>query len=208
MPSAIELIAERLPRVTMEDVRRFADIVEIRDPGAFAAELQMFVHERVESLALPSSMDPEALDQVLKGKSAALRVESSWVPTETDIQRGRAALLEVFRQPDNLPIAAFARLAHKSRQQIYKDIHARRLLVLSVGPRGQRLPDWQLDPVKQKLTEIVLQGSSGIDNWTVYRAMSEPLESLSGRSPVDVVTQASIQQMAATVFNVLGVHAD
>lgn len=208
MPSAIELIAERLPRVTMEDVRRFADIVEIRDPGAFAAELQMFVHERVESLALPSSMDPEALDQVLKGKSAALRAESSWVPTETDIQRGRAALLEVFGQPDNLPIAAFARLAHKSRQQIYKDIHARRLLVLSVGPRGQRLPDWQLDPVKQQLTEIVLQGSSGIDNWTVYRAMSEPLESLSGRSPVDVVTQASIQQMAATVFNVLGVHAD
>ncbi|MDO4682929.1 MAG: integrase [Lautropia sp.] len=208
MPSPIELIAERLPRVTVEDVRRFADIVEIRDPGAFAAELQMFVHERVESLALPSSTDAEALNQVLTGKSAALRAESSWFPTETDIQRGRAALLETFEQPDNLPIAAFARLANKSRQQIYKDILARRLLALSVGPRGQRLPDWQLDPVKQQLTETVLQRCEAVDNWTLYRAMSEPLESLGGRSPVDAVTQASIEQMAATVFNVLGVHAD
>ncbi len=31
MPTAIEFIADRLPRVTVEDVRRFADTVEIRD---------------------------------------------------------------------------------------------------------------------------------------------------------------------------------
>jgi hypothetical protein len=45
MPTAIEFIADRLPRVTVEDVRRFADTVEIRDATAFAAELQAFVHE-------------------------------------------------------------------------------------------------------------------------------------------------------------------
>ena len=31
MTTAIEFIADRLPRVTEEDVRRFADTVEIRD---------------------------------------------------------------------------------------------------------------------------------------------------------------------------------
>jgi len=29
--------------------------------------------------------------------------------------------------------------------RIYEDIDARRLLALIVGPRGQKLPDWQLD---------------------------------------------------------------
>jgi hypothetical protein len=56
-----------------------------------------------------------------------------------------------------------------------------------VGPRGQKLPDWQLDPVKQQLTQTVLQEVEGIDNWTIYRAVSEPLESLGGRAPVDAV---------------------
>lgn len=37
MPTAIEFIADRLPRVTVEDVRRFADTVEIRDARGFAA---------------------------------------------------------------------------------------------------------------------------------------------------------------------------
>jgi len=43
MPTAIEFIADRLPRVTVEDVRRFADTVEIRNAPAFAAELQAFI---------------------------------------------------------------------------------------------------------------------------------------------------------------------
>ena len=39
-------------------------------------------------------------------------------------------LLETFNQPHNLPPAEFAKLADKSRQQIYKDIDAGRLLAL------------------------------------------------------------------------------
>ncbi len=49
-------------------------------------------------------------------------------------------LLETFNQPHNLPPAEYAKLADKSRQQIYKDILARRLLALNVGPRGQNCP--------------------------------------------------------------------
>ena len=115
-------------------------------------------------------------------------------------------LLEAFNQPHNLPPTEFAKLADKSRQQIYKDILARRLLALNVGPRGQKPPDWQLDPVKQQLTQTVLQEVEGIDHWTIYRAPSEPLEGLGGRSPVDAVTHGTIDDVAEAVFNVLGVQ--
>jgi len=80
------------------------------------------------------------------------------------------------------------------------------LLALNVGRRGQKLPDWQLDPIKQALTRAVLQGAPDVDNWTLYRALSEPLEGLGGRSPVEAVTADSIAEASRVVFNVLGLH--
>ena len=115
-------------------------------------------------------------------------------------------MLEAYDRPHNLPLPEFSRLANKVRQQIYKDIDAGRLLALNVGPRGRKLPDWQLDPVKQQLTQAVLQRASGVDAWTLYRALSEPLEGLEGRSPAEAVTEDSIDAVARAVFNVLGVH--
>lgn len=206
MSNVIVFIADRLPHVTEEDVRRFADTVEIRDAMAFAAELQAFVHERVEAVQLPAKLEVEMVEQTLVRKAAALRADTRWTANETDFQRGRAVLLDAFGQPHNLLIPEFAKLAHKSRQQIYKDILARRLLALNVGPRGQKLPDWQLDPVKRQLTQAVLQEVEGIDNWTIYRALSEPLEGLGGRSPVDAVAPGLIDDVAEAVFNVLGVQ--
>ena len=204
MPKTLEYIADHLPKVTVDEVRRFSDTVEIRDAQAFAAELEAFVQERLESIDLPSSMEieVETVEQTLARKAAALRADTRWTPRETEIQRGRAAVLEAFDQPHNLPLPDFARLANKSRQQIYKDIEARRLLALNVGPRGRRLPDWQLDPVKQQLTQIVLQAAPEVDTWTLYRALSEPLEGLAGRSPVEAVTADSIDAVAKAVSNV------
>ncbi|MBP6778960.1 MAG: integrase, partial [Ottowia sp.] len=43
-------------------------------------------------------------------------------------------------------------------------------------------------------------------HWTIYRALSEPLEGLGGRSPVDAVTHGTIDDVAEAVFNVLGVQ--
>lgn len=208
MPKTLEYIADHLPKVTVDEVRRFSDTVEVRDAQAFAAELEAFVQERLESIDLPSSMEVEVetVEQTLARKAAALRADTRWAPRETEIQRGRAAVLEAFDQPHNLPLPDFARLANKSRQQIYKDIEARRLLALNVGPRGRRLPDWQLDPVTQRLTQIVLQAAPEVDAWTLYRALSEPLEGLAGRSPVEAVTADSVDAVAKAVFNVLGVH--
>jgi hypothetical protein len=211
MSNILDVIADHLPRVTEEDVvQRFSGTVEILDARAFAAELQAFVQERIEAVELPSSVKvsvvPESLKQSMARKAAALRAERRWAPDETEIQRGRARLLAAFDQSHNLPLRDFARLANKSRQQIYKDIDARRLLALNVGPRRQKLPDWQLDPVKQELTEAVLKGAADVDNWTLYRALSEPLEGLAGRSPVDAVMGDSIDVVSKAVFNVLGVH--
>ncbi len=63
-----------------------------------------------------------------------------------------------------------------------------------------------LDPVKQRLTQIVLRGASEVDAWTQYRALAEPLEGLAGHSPVEAVAADSIDAVAKAVFNVLGVH--
>jgi hypothetical protein len=206
MTATLAYITDHLPRVTAKDLRRFSTSAKIQDTRAFVAELQAFVHERVEAVKLPTSLEVPMMEQSLARKAAALRTSTRWVPGETDIQRGRAALLESFEQPQNLSLPEFARLAGKSRQQIYKDIEAQRLLALNVGPRGQKLPDWQLDPVKQQLTQTVLQRGGNIDCWTLYRALSEPLEGLRGRSPVEAVTSRSIEDMARSVLNVLGVH--
>lgn len=63
---------------------------------------------------------------------------------------------------------------------------------------------WHSEP--RALTEAVLQGAVDVDDWTLYRALSEPLAGLAGRSPVDAVTADSMDEVAKAVFNVLGVH--
>ena len=198
-----------VPRITQADLSRFSDTADIRDPVAFADALQALVEERygkaVSSAPVPETAK-ESAEQVLARKAAALVAPVRWSPGETEIQRGRAALLEAFEQPHNLPLSEFARLANKSRQQIYKDIEAGRLLALNVGPRGQRLPDWQLDSVKQRLTQSVLGRAGKVDTWTMYTALSEPLEGLGGVSPVESVTAASLEDVTRAVLNVLGLH--
>lgn len=210
MPNAMRLIAGRLPRVTPDEVHRFAGTVEIRDAEAFAAELEVFMQDWLQRVELPASLEivlsPQAAKHALVVQAAALKADTRWTPGRTDIQRGREAMLEAYDRPHNLPLPEFARLANKVRQQIYKDIDARRLLALNVGSRGRKLPDWQLDPVKHRLTQTVLQSVPESDTWTLYRALSDPLEGLNGLSPVDAVTEDSIDAVAKVVFNVLGVH--
>ena len=99
MPRTLERVADRLPRVTVEDVRRFADAVEIRDARAFAAELQAFVDERMEAVQLSATLEGGAVERALVRKAAALRADTRWALNETDVQRGRVLLLEAFHQP-------------------------------------------------------------------------------------------------------------
>jgi hypothetical protein len=81
------------------------------------------------------------------------RTDQRSQPVLTDIQRERAMMLGIFEAPHNLPLVVFAKLAGKSRPQINREIEGRRLLSLAMGNRGQCIPDWQLDPVRQQFID-------------------------------------------------------
>lgn len=206
MPKTLDLTDFELPTITADDVHRFDRAARIKDPAAFAVELNELFREKVATAARAVVREERAVYFV--DKARALRAPNRWRPSATDIQRGRRALLEAFDRPDNLPLPEFARLAHKSRQQIYKDLSAnpRRLLALSVGPRKQRLPDWQLDPLRLQLTRRVLEVAGEVDAWTIYHALSNTAEGLRGRSPVNAVTPGNLGKVVAVVCNVLGLH--
>lgn len=193
------------PLVTPTEVRRFDKAVTVRDRGAFLFELDRLVREK---LAAATHVADEAtpLTETLGRKAASLRAATSWAPTAGDVQRGRAELLREFERPHNLPLADFVRLAHKSRQQIYKDIAARRLLALDVGRRGQRIPDWQLEAPGLQLTRAVLQAADDVDAWTVYRALAEPSEALGGQTPAAIANRGNVDAIAHVVLASLGVQ--
>ena len=122
----------------------------------------------------------------------------------SDIQRERAEMLATFEASSNLPLLVFARLAGKSRDQINRDIKARRLLSLSLGNRGQRIPDWQLDPLRHKLVLTVLTRSPDVDAWRLYRTLCTPHERLKGHSPIDGLTMDNFEITARVVCRALG----
>ena len=193
------------PLVTPTEVRRFDKAVTVRDRGAFLFELDRLVREKLAAAASTASETPP-LTEALRRKAESLRGAISWAPTAADVQRGRAELLREFDRPHNLPLADFVRLAHKSRQQIYKDITARRLLALDVGRRGQRIPDWQLQAPGLQLTRAVLQAADDVDAWTVYRALAEPCEALGGQTPAAIANRGNVDAIARVVLASLGVQ--
>jgi hypothetical protein len=196
------------PSVTPAEVHRFERAARINDREAFAAELNALIHEKVALVEEQGSTTSTDVAESLVQKARALRAETPWAPSATDLQRGRSALLKVFDQPQNLPLPEFAKLAHKSRQQIYKDLaaHPRRLLALSVGPRRQKLPEWQLDPVRLRLTQKVLERAEDLDDWTIFHALAEPLDALAGKSPVEAVHRSNLDAVAEMVYSVLDLH--
>lgn len=193
------------PLVTPTEVRRFDKAVTVRDRGAFLFELDRLVREKVAA-ATNVAAEATPLTETLGRKAASLRAATSWSPMTADLQRGRAELLREFERPHNLPLADFVRLAHKSRQQIYKDIAARKLLALDVGHRGQRIPDWQLEAPGLQLTRAVLQAAEDVDAWTLYRALAEPCEALGGQSPAAIANRGNVDSIVRVVLASLGVQ--
>ncbi len=205
MPKAQGAAAVNQPLVTPTEVRRFDKAVTVRDRGAFLFELDRLVREKVAA-ATSTALETPPLTRTLRRKAESLRAATSWAPTAADVQRGRAELLREFERPHNLPLADFVRLAHKSRQQVYKDIAARRLLALDIGRRGQRIPDWQLEAPGLQLTRTVLQAAEDVDAWTLYRALVEPAEALGSQSPVASVTRGNVDATVRVVLASLGVQ--
>ena len=194
-PDSLPIASARFP-ISHADLRRFGKTITVRDEPAFLAALNELVRE---CLAV-------AADR-LGSQSAALRAADAWTPPATAIQRGRAVQVDEFERPHNLSIPEFARLAGKSRQQIYKDLAARRLLAITLGARRQRLPDWQLQAPALELTRAVVAAAPGVDAWTLYLVLGEPHAALQGRSPVAAVTPGSVERIAGLVLDGLGLHA-
>lgn len=71
------------------------------------------------------------------------------------IQREREEMLATYESPNNLPVPLFGKLAGKSKDQINRELKAGKLLSISLGNRGQRVPDWQLVPLKHKLAQVL-----------------------------------------------------
>lgn len=155
-----------------------------------------------------ASNDPAA--RTVDAQVRAMHAPKRWLPSESDLVRGRQALLEEFNQPSNLPIARFAELAGKSRQQVYKDVAMSRLLALSSGTRGQRLPEWQLEERPRRLAQEVLAAASDIDAWTIYRSLTTLCDALAGKSPVEAARKprSDIRAIADMVCESLGLQLE
>ena len=70
-----------------------------------------------------------------------------------------------------------------------------KLLTLSMGNRGQRVPDWQLDPLKQELVHAVLQRVKDVGSWQLYRMLVQPREMLGGRSAIEAVSSTNLHEI-------------
>jgi hypothetical protein len=117
----------------------------------------------------------------------------------SDVQRERMELIEVFESPHNLPVAAYAKLAGKSRRWISYEIRAGNLLALNVGNRGQRVPDWHLDPHKHALIQAVLKLNRDADPWKIYHALLKPRATLGRRSAIEAVTADNLDKAIMVV---------
>lgn len=117
----------------------------------------------------------------------------------SDVQRERMELIEVFESAHNLPIAAYAKLAGKSRRWISYEVRAGNLLALNVGNRGQRVPDWHLDPNKHALIQAILKLNRDADPWRIYHALLKPRATLGRRSAIEAVTADNLDKAIMVV---------
>jgi len=100
-------------------------------------------------------------------------------------------------------VAAFAKLAGRSRDQIHREIKTGQMLAVSFGNRGRRIPDWQLDLVRRQLVQSVRQRAPALDAWNVYWALLQPCECLDGRAAADDVTGEDHQSVEDEVVRSL-----
>ncbi|KZE53898.1 hypothetical protein J3A72_001445 [Stenotrophomonas sp. PvP093] len=97
-------------------------------------------------------------------------------PKISDLQRGRLELLETFEHSENLVVAECARMVGKSRKWVTYEIQAGNLLALQFGNKGQRVPEWQMDPLNRRLVQKVIRRTPRAD-------IDLPHPSGSGRRP-------------------------
>ena len=173
--------------VHLEGVPQLGDGIDEVIPAMAPAPIQL--------VTKPGSTMP-ALSAAIQRISAV----SGPTSERSDVQRERMELLEMFNAPHNLPAAVFAEMAGKSRRWISYEIQSRRVLALSLGNQGQRVPDWHLDPLKHKLVQAVLKHSQDADSWEIYRALLKPHRMLEGSTPIVAVTSENFHEAVLAAY--------
>lgn len=186
--------------ISSDDLWRFNEVAPISDEKASLILPEQLAAERTTN-AVPPQV---TADMVARAK--ALEAPVPYRPTQAEMLRGRMLQLAELRCKSNLSIARYGALARKSRQQLYKEISARKLLAISIGRRITRVPDWQLAPAPLALTQSVLAQATHVDSWTIYRALSLPDDAFNGKPPVAAVTPAKVKDVAELICGRLGVY--
>ena len=173
---------------TIQDLDRFADMATIHDRPGFVALLNRLTAERVSSTVLA----PDS--------TAALTDVAGRIPSLAEaLEREPLKQLAEYLCPNNIPVTQYGILVNKSRQQIYKDLDAGRLLGISLHARGVRLPNWQLMPAQASLTREVLKRLPDEDPWKVYWALKVAGEDLDHYAPITIVTLSQVDKVADVV---------
>ncbi len=129
-------------------------------------------------------------------------------PRLSGVQRERMQLLETFEAPHNLPVAEYAKLVGKSRRWITYEIQAGNLLSIHMGNRGQRVPDWQLDPIKHKLIQAILkQVPRSLNTWHIYHALLRSYDALGKLPAIEAVGPTNLH-LAARLVAAQSIEAD
>jgi hypothetical protein len=147
------------------------------------------------AVAFPTAVPPTQ-------RLSAVKMPEYAKPRVSEVQREHLKLLEIFEGPNNLSVADYAKLAGKSRRGITYEIQMGNLLSLQLGNRGQRVPTWQLEPLKRQLVQSILRKMPrGLNTWDIYHALQQPHESLDNRSPLDAVTIGNMAMVVNLVVS-------
>lgn len=133
----------------------------------------------------------------------AVPVLQSSAKPETEvspIQRKRAEMLAIYESPGILPVQMFGKLAGKSKDQINRELKAGKLLSISLGNRGQRVPDWQLVPLKLKLAQAMLKQAPDNEAWDLYHLLTKPHPGLDDRAAIDIVTTTNLGKVVQVLL--------
>ncbi len=120
-------------------------------------------------------------------------------PEVSVIQREREEMLVIYESPSSLPVPLFGKLAGKSKDQINRELKAGKLLSISLGNRGQRVPDWQLVPLKHKLAQVLMNQCPHADPWDLYRMLTRPHPDLGDRAAIDIVTPGNLGMVVRVI---------
>ncbi len=160
--------------------------------GSAVASATDSAQTTIETPIIVSTINHSAAFQRLSSLPPATAHVQAPEPEISAIQREREEMLAIYEAPTSLPVPLFAKLAGKSKDQINRELKAGKLLSISLGNRGQRIRDWQLVPLKQKLAQVLLKEYPDTDSWSLYHLLTEPHAELADRAAIDIVTPANL----------------